>query len=292
MKKHFLPVIATCVLLLCSCKMIILPINNQDINTPPTEHYPPATENAVTSEDINEDNLSNLIAGYWFSPDAYEGEEYVYFNGDKYGRATYTYHPTLANITRITKVNDNTIDVTITYEQSSFPPFPYYEFSDEYTLSVTSYDGFTKRIYLNDGETGIYEYTFVADNYKDFMLKSSYESDIAISRAPDDYMNHDDLYTYISLPGAEYGPKIVFYSDGSITDFEFVQLDYEGIDLKVKDSIYFVGDVSPTKHIVAGIVIPEFVSFTGIRFKDANGMEKVYSIGESGRNGSIFLSEL
>ena len=94
---------------------------------------------------------------------------------------------------------------------------------------------------------------------------------------------------------SEYARDIVFYTPSEVTDFKFYSLTPSVInDKKVvfeEKELYSLDRLVIDKAVT---ITMEFVGDTpgyGISYKDAEGIERRYAIGESGFDGSIYLTK-
>jgi len=274
MKKFFALFMILCTVLLCACS---------DSKTSVKK----SSEEVETKKDIME-----IIEGYWYCQEGYDGSEFVAIKDKKYARGCYSYTEDWADIKNVEEDEDE-LNFELVYSKAdhTYGPYPYSESEDSYSITLKSDNEFEESFELDDG---IGKYTFVRKGKDrcDFMLNVSKDLEdmpqgIAVAYAPEDYEEQRDKFTYVSNEDGDYAKKVVIYTDGSIKDFEFIRFGYAGSYPCVGEVLYSEKKLSKDKHIVTGIVFLEFTSSTGMRFKDAKGKKWVCNFMESGRNGSV-----
>jgi len=98
-----------------------------------------------------------------------------------------------------------------------------------------------------------------------------------------------DTYTYAE--------KVVFFTDGAVRDFTLLALQLEeiteeGVVSFVTDILYTYGDLAPERGWAVTMRLPETIPYYGISYTDGSGKTRVFSVNLSGRDGSVYLSEI
>lgn len=107
-----------------------------------------------------------------------------------------------------------------------------------------------------------------------------------------EYFNGSVYYSSES----EYAGDFVFYTDGTVTDFCFLDIipdwdlfpDWKNSEVAVNHSF---GELRKDCPVVIQMTFHEFVPIHGISFTDANGIYHRYAIHQSAEDGSVYLTE-
>ena len=96
-------------------------------------------------------------------------------------------------------------------------------------------------------------------------------------------------------PDAMSESKIAFLPNETLQNFqvlelEFVEADEDGNILFSSQEVYLAGDLSPQRPLFANLSFLGTIPNYGISFTDEAGIAHHYTIGESGKDGSLFLS--
>ena len=274
MKKFFALFMILCTVLLCACSYSKSP--NKE-----------AFEEVEAEKDIME-----ILEGYWYCEEGYDGSEFVAIKDKKYARGVYSYTEDWADMKNVEEDEDElSFELVYSKADHTYAPYPYSEFEDSYSIILKSDNDFKESFELDDG-TDKYAFVRKGKNRCDFMLNVSKDfkdipQGIAVAYAPEDFKNQKNEYTYVSIEDGDYAKKVVIYTDGSIKDFELIRFGYAETYQYVDEVLYSQNELSKDKHIVTDVVFPEFTSYTGMRFKDAKGKKWVCTFMESGRNGSV-----
>lgn len=109
------------------------------------------------------------------------------------------------------------------------------------------------------------------------------------------YKSYDE---YVEPENAAYQVKILFEISATVKDVRFlvIYLDESGEDgslnFYVDKTLYSMDTLPPEKPLVVGTVFEGLLPTRAISFVDENNTTRYYSVEMSGKDGSIFLSEL
>lgn len=93
----------------------------------------------------------------------------------------------------------------------------------------------------------------------------------------------DGLNPYLTLT------PIAPVSNFCIVEFEMTE-DTENFSFSISGIPLYVGDIIPGQAVEASLYTGEFMPAMGYAYTDQDGMDHVFYIGESGRDGSLFAS--
>ncbi|MBQ6835584.1 MAG: hypothetical protein IJO47_00870 [Clostridia bacterium] len=122
----------------------------------------------------------------------------------------------------------------------------------------------------------------------DMSLQEKYSSSpVVISHI---YEDIDEYEEYIA-DDCEFTEKIAFTANEKLTDVRFLSLTHDRINLVEDKILYEINELTPDKPFILGIVFYGDMTTYGVSFKDENGVNHLYSIYTSGRNGSLVWEE-
>ncbi|MBE6988726.1 MAG: hypothetical protein E7432_08155 [Ruminococcaceae bacterium] len=123
----------------------------------------------------------------------------------------------------------------------------------------------------------------------DLSLQEEYSnSPIVISHIYEDIGEYEE---YIA-DDSEFTEKIAFVANEKLTDVRFLSLTHDGINIVEDKVLYEINELTPDKPFILGIVFYGDMTTYGVSFKDENGVNLLYSIYTSGRNGSLVWEEV
>lgn len=163
-----------------------------------------------------------------------------------------------------------------------------------------SYDDVYKQTIGKDGVYTITEETVDTEGNKwgrlksgigwiDMSLQEKYSnSPIVISHIYEDIGEYEE---YIA-DDSEFTEKIAFVANEKLTDVRFLSLTHDGINLVEDKILYEINELTPDKAFVLGVVFYGDMTTYGVSFRDEDGLNHLYSIYTSGRNGSLVWEEV
>ncbi len=104
-------------------------------------------------------------------------------------------------------------------------------------------------------------------------------------------------YTVYEMDASAFASEIVFYTDGNVQDFKLLKLtmqdapDGESFTF-TGEEIYTHGELTPDAGLSVRMRLPETIPYYGISYTNADGATRMFSINVSGRDGSVYLSEI
>ena len=162
--------------------------------------------------------------------------------------------------------------------------------------------------FINANEETVSEYKGIVegmDFYMDFEEKLKGQSTqqnngvgVTVSEAPEDFYNNPEDYIYFCEDG--YSQETAFAPRDALlsTDVDVKNLVFFSVDFNYDDMTYSISEVLYTKEvfsaeekIVLGVDVGEVVSMYGISYDQSDATTKRFVIGESGEDGSLYMSE-
>ena len=123
----------------------------------------------------------------------------------------------------------------------------------------------------------------------DLSLQEEYSnSPIVISHIYEDIGEYEE---YIA-DDSEFTEKIAFVANEKLTDVRFLSLTHDGINLVGDKILYEINELTPDKAFVPSVVFYGDMTTYGVSFRDEDGLNHLYSIYTSGRNGSLVWEEV
>lgn len=97
--------------------------------------------------------------------------------------------------------------------------------------------------------------------------------------------------------GTAYETKLLFRSSEDVADFRFLSLALKDVDASGEAAfdpteVFRVPALRADIPLAVPVNLPETVPFNGFSYTDADGSTKAYSIGVSGRDGSLVVAPL
>ena len=135
-----------------------------------------------------------------------------------------------------------------------------------------------------------YPYTGFIAQPLDCKVRVDYFDDVA-------YQNdYDDASAYMGA-GTAYETKLLFRASEDAADFRFLALTLKDVDASGEAAFdlteaFRVPALRADIPLAVPVNLPETVPFNGFSYTDADGSTKAYSIGVSGRDGSLVVAPL
>ncbi len=102
-----------------------------------------------------------------------------------------------------------------------------------------------------------------------------------------------DTYHRFAVEESEYTVWIVFRAYGPLTDVQLVSLDMAAEEgFAIAETLCTLDALTPDAPLAAGVVFPGDMSACGLRFTDETGLQRLFAVSISGRNGMLVLEEL
>jgi hypothetical protein len=108
---------------------------------------------------------------------------------------------------------------------------------------------------------------------------------ITVSRAGRKLLEGGNYY-YCRAEDSEYAYEIAFSAHDYLSDVSFFSIDAVG-ECTRGPELFHMAQWNPGKPFVASVSFPGPASLYGLEFTDSDGVTHVYSVWESGRNGSV-----
>ena len=120
-------------------------------------------------------------------------------------------------------------------------------------------------------------------------VSADYASDELLSQ----YASYDE---FMELEDLSYQVKVVFTTSVPVTDFKFLEGGYVGGEddsfrFVVNSVLYSMDELLPEKPLVVGTVFHGDFPTRGISFVDESNTTRYYTLGMSGKDGSLVLIE-
>lgn len=117
--------------------------------------------------------------------------------------------------------------------------------------------------------------------------------------ATEELLSNPDSYQEFVDSTSEYQLKVVFTANTAVREFKYLELgldeenqsegDFHFIVVK---ELYTTEELSQEKSLVIAMVLEGLIPNRGISYLDENGTTKYFTIGTSGEDGSVLLSEI
>lgn len=111
---------------------------------------------------------------------------------------------------------------------------------------------------------------------------------VTVSQADQKLLDSGNYY-YCNADSSAYAYEIAFSAHDFLSDVSFFSIDTIN-EYKRGAELFHLSKWDPRKPLVASVCFPGHSSMYGLEFTDSHGITRIYSVWESGRNGSIEVS--
>lgn len=111
---------------------------------------------------------------------------------------------------------------------------------------------------------------------------------VTVAKASEAILNSGN-YHYCQADFSSYAYQISISAHQTLRNVSFFSINGYG-NYKKGETLFSISRMDSSKPLVASVCFPGHGSLYGLEFTDHNGVTRVYTIGESGRNGSVGIS--
>ncbi len=123
------------------------------------------------------------------------------------------------------------------------------------------------------------------------------EAVVLIDYATEDLLIKPDTFYEFIADESEQQAKVVFTTNAAVREFKVLSLNMEDVSdegemtFSISEELYSLGELTAEKPLVVGMVFVGSTPNMGISYIDDDGVEKLYAISMSGRDGGLLLLE-
>ena len=120
---------------------------------------------------------------------------------------------------------------------------------------------------------------------------------VSVDYVSDELLNkYDSYYEYVEPEDSSYQVKVVFTTNVAVKDFNLLEGGFIGgednsFSFKVSNVLYSIDELLPEKPLVIGTVFHGNFPTRGISFVDESNTMRYFTLGMSGKDGSLVLLE-
>lgn len=140
-----------------------------------------------------------------------------------------------------------------------------------------------------------YPYTGYVSQPLDCKVRADYLDDVFLEFS--DYENAAELFSEIYPTDAEYETTIAFRSEEDVADFKLLALEFRDVDENGKvtfgrTEVFGVPQLKAGVPLAVPMSFPGDIPSNGFSYTDSDGAAKAFTIGVSGKDGSLYVAPL